>query len=308
MALGIFNLIGCIFIPFIINPQFLQSSWNRRATKKARAKHYAQKNTREITITQTELVFATDYSEEAWKWAALKSLYEGTNGLVISFYSMHQRIVSKRVFAEAELQQFKNTIQNHLSEGADVNYDSSDGYKITAKDLIEAKQLEAMKSDTFKFYLFVCVLFLLSILILILKIESLDFFVFGYYLQDVFGRLDNSEYWFTILFYSLLLLFFLGKIFPKINPLAYWNIKQDLQKNFIKREAKQISVTSEGIAIASQNYRKYYQWQGIAKTAENKQIFLLYHSRNKEYTIVPKRIFESEAELINFRHLLNKET
>ena len=68
-----------------------------------------------------------------------------------------------------------------------------------------------------------------------------------------------------------------------------------------------MSILNTGITIVSENYRQARQWSSIYRIVENNKLFLLYHSRNKEYIIIPKRIFNSD-ELDNFRNLLNSNT
>jgi|GEM_PF-6601026 len=181
----------------------------------------------------------------------------------------------------------------------------SASYQLSLQDYIEAQQLSMKKSKGFVFYVVAALIYFALILFCIYRFKNRDFLVMERYRDYYNSNLANEDRYLMLYVYSFGFILFIGKIFPKFNPLAYWNTKKDLKKNFVKQESKQISITEEGIAIASQNYRKYYQWQGITKATENKKIFLLYHSRNKEYTIVPKRIFETEAELTNFQQLLN---
>ena len=181
----------------------------------------------------------------------------------------------------------------------------STSYQVTSQDRIEAQQLYMRNSKDFLFLGAAAILYLALILLSIRRFEDPDFLVLERYLGYYSSERANEELYVLLYTCSFAFILFFGRLFPKLNPLAYWNTKKDLQKNFVKQEARQITITEEGIAIASQNFRERHQWQAITKTAENTKIFLLYHSRDKEFTVVPKRIFNSEAELIEFRDLLN---
>ena len=138
------------------------------------------------------------------------------------------------------------------------------------------------------------------------KIDSLAFLVFSYGASTNFVKLERSDYIFYTLFYIFFLSTYLDKAFPKLNPFFCWNINKKYQQNFVWQELKKILILNTGITIVSASYRQHRQWSSIDSTVENKKLFLLYHSRNQEYTIIPKRIFPSETELDNFRSLLNR--
>ena len=184
-----------------------------------------------------------------------------------------------------------------------MNDKISANYQLTRSDYIEAKQLYRRKSKDFIFSSILILFYVALILLSIYRFKEPDFLVMARYRDYYNLEQTNEERYVLIAVYLFALSIFSGKLFPKLNPLAYWNTKKDLQKNFVKQEVKQISITSEGIAIASQNYRQNFQWQAIGKTAENQKIFLLYYSGDRECIVIPKRIFSTEAELNNFRHL-----
>lgn len=184
-----------------------------------------------------------------------------------------------------------------------MTIDKTASYQLTVEDYLEAQQLIERNTKSFWLNLGIIGLCLSQVIICLVRFRYLDFLVFKelnfYYEQS------NDELYRSIGSYALCFFAYFGMVFPKLNPLAYWTAEKDLQKNFIKAESKEISITSEGIAIASQNYRQYYQWQAITKTVENNKIFLLYYSRDRECIVIPKRVFNSESELNNFRYLLD---
>jgi hypothetical protein len=103
-----------------------------------------------------------------------------------------------------------------------------------------------------------------------------------------------------ILFWLLIL----SQLFPKFDPLSWWLISKKCQKNFVRLESKQIAISTTVVNITSQNYREYRAWENIDRVLENKKLFLLCSSRSQEITIIPKRIFDSEAEISDFQNLL----
>ena len=184
-----------------------------------------------------------------------------------------------------------------------MTIDKTASYQLTVKDFLEAQQLYERYKKGFWANLSIIGLCFSQIIICLVRFRYPDFLVFKelnfYYEQG------NDELYLSIGSYLLGFSAFFGMIFPKLNPLAYWNTKKDLHHNFVKQEPKQISITLEGIAIASKNYRQNFQWQAITKTIENDKIFLLYYSHNEIVTVIPKHIFTNEAELTNFRNLAN---
>ena len=181
-------------------------------------------------------------------------------------------------------------------------------YQLLVSDYIEAQQLDTEKNKFSKLNLFILIYILLSLFVFTFKIDSLAFLVFGYGASANFGKLECSDYVFYTLFYLFFLLTYLDKAFPKLNPFFRWNINKKYQQNFVWQEMKRISILNRGITIVSESYRQHRQWSNIDGTVENKKLFLLYHFRNQEYTIIPKRIFSSETEIKNFRRLLDGNT
>ncbi|MEO1692071.1 MAG: YcxB family protein, partial [Cyanobacteria bacterium J06631_6] len=109
----------------------------------------------------------------------------------------------------------------------------------------------------------------------------------------------------NVVFYLLVLFLVLSEIFPKVSPLSRWLNRRNLQNNFVKQEPKQVLIFAETLTIASQSLRETRQWQDFDRIVENRKTFLLYYSRNNEYTIVPKHVFTTEAEIRYFRDRLN---
>ena len=185
------------------------------------------------------------------------------------------------------------------------------GDRLTLKDYLEASHLHERTSSGFLSKVVWGIIFIPLTIVSFYRINHPNFLVWGELsanyidlspeeLQDLkFAEFLNS----TILFLASVL--FVGQAFPKISPLNRWFNARDYHQNFIKQESRQISISSTVLMIVTENYREVRLWESFNRVVENKKMFLLYHSRNSEYAIVPKRIFTSEAELAYFRSLLD---
>ncbi|MEM7595167.1 MAG: YcxB family protein [Cyanobacteria bacterium P01_A01_bin.83] len=169
--------------------------------------------------------------------------------------------------------------------------------------MIEARQLEKYKLPDFIFSILTVIGIFLNLLQDIWRLRDPEFMLINYFGQQSISHSD--ELWTSIILFSAFLILFVGQKFPKLNPLYRRKIAKDYQTNFVKQELKQICISSTGINITSKNVRESRQWNSFNKIAENKKIFLLYHSRNKEATIIPKRIFDDKTQLDYFRELAN---
>ncbi|MEM8675863.1 MAG: YcxB family protein [Cyanobacteria bacterium P01_G01_bin.67] len=176
-------------------------------------------------------------------------------------------------------------------------------YQLTVSDLLEAQQLYKYKFPSFIFDMGIIILILLYLLQDIYRLQDPDFMIISYFKQQ---SIEQSSYdsWTSIIIFFTTFLLCLGAIFPKLNPLYRRSIAKDYQHNFVKQELKQISISPTGLTITSENFRESRQWHGFNKMAENKKIFLLCHDRSQEGTIIPKRIFLSQADLNYFRQLV----
>ena len=102
ICLGILCLvIGCI-LPFIFNPKLAQSGLNRRQMQKNWSKKSTQAGTRNFTLTKTELIFKTAYSQLTWKQAAFKKYFVGEKGFLLWFYTGDLVYIPKRIFKDRE--------------------------------------------------------------------------------------------------------------------------------------------------------------------------------------------------------------
>ncbi|MGL5832623.1 MAG: YcxB family protein [Waterburya sp.] len=175
-------------------------------------------------------------------------------------------------------------------------------YQLTVADYLEAQQLYNQKSKVFfaNFYLLPLLTFFLLVEIYRLKDPSfLVFFPSSY-------EYTNDELWTNIFVFSIIDWLSISTRFPTFDPISWWFTSKRYQKNFVQQESKQITISATGVNITSQNYRESRAWENIDRVLENKKIFLLCNSRSEERTIIPKRIFESEAAIKDFQDLLTK--
>ncbi|MEM7759754.1 MAG: YcxB family protein [Cyanobacteria bacterium P01_A01_bin.40] len=177
-------------------------------------------------------------------------------------------------------------------------------YQITVEDLIEAQQLDKYKFPSFLLNIGTIIIILLLLLQDIYRLQNPEFMVISYFKQQSIEQ-SSSESWTSIILFSAIFFLYLGQLFPKLNPLYRHNVVKNYQNNFVKQEVKQISISPKELTITSKNFRQSRQWHGFNKIAENEKIFLLYHDRSQEGTIIPKRIFQGQAELNYFRELAN---
>lgn len=116
IILGISSLIlGCIFL-LVSRPELAQSNLNRRNMQKQWSKKPKQEEYRNITITETEFIFKTEFSELAWKWQAFEKFFEGNKGFLVWFFSGDCLYIPKRIFNDLEkIDSFKNTLKQHYN-------------------------------------------------------------------------------------------------------------------------------------------------------------------------------------------------
>lgn len=177
-------------------------------------------------------------------------------------------------------------------------------YSITNQDLIEAEHLKTRCSQQFRSNLILLIGIFPTVLLTVWRIKDHDFLMINIdYFKQFNSYKSNTDYITDAVWMFVPFLLLIGLTFPKYDPLARWRISKNYKQNFVNRESRSISISTDGIAIQSENFRESRKWQDFTKIVENKQIFLLFHSRNKEVVIIPKRIFNSEIELSTFRDL-----
>ncbi len=104
---GIFRL---IFSPKLAQSKLVRSNLEKTWNKKSRQEEF-----RNITVTETELIFKTEFTESAWKLTALKKYFEGSKGFDIYFFSEDVIYIPKRIFKNEEtLDDFRKKL-NHSS-------------------------------------------------------------------------------------------------------------------------------------------------------------------------------------------------
>lgn len=116
--------------------------------------------------------------------------------------------------------------------------------------------------------------------------------------------LDNNES-FNLFIYISLTLLFVTNHFPKMSPWRRRRINRDYETYFVRQEVTTIELTEEGISINSDNYRELKKWQDYTKFIEDKMMFLIYHSK-EGYKVIPKRVFDTEEKLNQFRSFLTQ--
>ena len=97
------------------------------------------------------------------------------------------------------------------------------------------------------------------------------------------------------------LLFFIQFDLPIPYALRVWfEFRQ--HSNLLSRK-KNVSYSSEGIAIKSEMSEEFVKWQAFELAIENHEYFLLVYAQ-KLYKIIPKRAFQNEEEIRLFRSTL----
>ena len=114
IATGIFFMTIGIAFPLLMQPKMTQSSFNRLNMPKRWRKKNNTEEIRNITLTEREFVFKTEYSESAWTWKGLKQVFEGSKGFQIWFYSGQKKYVPKRIFENnEEVERFKSILNKN---------------------------------------------------------------------------------------------------------------------------------------------------------------------------------------------------
>lgn len=113
---GIVALVFGFVFPLVFRPELAQSNSSRRNMQKQWSKKPKQEEYRNITITETEFIFKTEFSELAWKWQAFEKFFEGNKGFLIWFFLGDCLYIPKRIFSDREkLDSFKNTLKQHCN-------------------------------------------------------------------------------------------------------------------------------------------------------------------------------------------------
>lgn len=114
IGLGLFCIVVGIIFPLLMRPKIAQYFWARRYLKIQSKKQFSQEKIRNIYISETELIFKTEYSETAWTWKAVAKFFEGNKGFIIWFYSGHTKYIPKKIWSDIEgVKQFTNILEKH---------------------------------------------------------------------------------------------------------------------------------------------------------------------------------------------------
>lgn len=112
-TLGGLYLVSSLVLFLVFRLQDKKSPFARRQLLKRHGNYYAQRERRNIILTEREFIFKTSNSEMAWSWQALKSFREGENAFVLDFCSGHRRFISKRAFTVEQLNDFKLLVRKY---------------------------------------------------------------------------------------------------------------------------------------------------------------------------------------------------
>lgn len=179
----------------------------------------------------------------------------------------------------------------------------NNSYILTSKDSIEAEHLDKINSTQVYANSLLLFVFLIILLLSVYRIKDPGFlisdeeFKLVRYAQSYSDRIQETM-WNLMIFIA-----FLGSTFPRYDIFTRWRESKKYKQNFVCRETKSIFITEDVLTIESANFRESRKWDDFDKVLENKQVFLLLHSRKLESIVVPKRIFNNETELNTFRKL-----
>ena len=113
-SLYFFSLLSFIFAivwRWITNPKNAQSYLARRTMQNKWRQKSSQQENRSFTITDTEFIFTTNVLELAWKWQALKHIFESNKGFLLFFFIGHKQYIPKRILTQKEIDIFRNIMK-----------------------------------------------------------------------------------------------------------------------------------------------------------------------------------------------------
>ena len=128
------------------------------------------------------------------------------------------------------------------------------------------------------------------------------FFIYSLYLS-VRGSVSGHYFWrFELMIPSILgvafIVYFRYVLLPKQIREGFFKQK-DLNAPF------ELEFTDNGMSTSNEFSTSTRQWENFVKWKENKELLLLYHS-DKEYRIIPKRIFSDSQEVEIIKTYLKK--
>ena len=159
-------------------------------------------------------------------------------------------------------------------------------YRLSLKDYQEANQAH-YKSQRFWYFL----IWGLSLLMILLGIvyTFASFITLGF-----IGSLIKGTF-------SL----FIGIFFcPYFNLFQGYFITRAWRSQPSLREAMNLNITQEGLDCKAETYESKVQWQIFVKFLETKNVFMLYQAEAL-FNIIPKRAFNSDEEIEEFREILS---
>ena len=158
-------------------------------------------------------------------------------------------------------------------------------YRLTLKDYQEANQThyESLRFWYFLNWIFSILLILLGILSILLlsqKIGVLVSFLLGCF-------------W-----------LFMGVfVNPYLNLYQRYFVSRTWKSYQALKEAMNVDITQEGLNIKGESFECTSKWKIYTKFMETPKLFMLYQSKNL-FNLIPKRAFNSDEEIEEFRELL----
>lgn len=113
IGLSILFIVIGLSVPWLTKPSQARSFFNRREIEKRWIKKAGLAEFRNLTLTETELILKTQFSETVYQRNCSKVFFEGKKGLVVRFYGGQNRYIPKRIFENRQqIEKLKNFCQN----------------------------------------------------------------------------------------------------------------------------------------------------------------------------------------------------
>jgi len=127
------------------------------------------------------------------------------------------------------------------------------------------------------------------------KIVAVLLFGFGVYYCVWVGW-----FWWTIIWFPLAAAEWFGLL-----NLNHWRTKVEFQRNLKFREEYHLTFSRENIRFKTVSLDSTLQWTYYERMVESPSLFLLMYGRGL-YTLIPKRCFLSNNDVVAFRALVEK--
>ena len=303
------GLASAIALLFVFNPEFI-AGLQYRGLKENHQKKPSLIGKRNISIHKNGLSLEAKNFDIFLNWRVFNYLSETDNLFVLYFYGKEYRLIPKRCFENYdEVGRFRELLQNKgenlediddktaiVKKLAENNLIFKLEYRLGPKDYLEARQTKNFPRKWVIWYYL--------IIFLIIFWSGFSSMWKGIYRTDLLGDRQSSEdailNGFLISGFGFYLLL---EQYPKINILQRRKIARNWNNNPEMQSAIKLMVTESKITLVTDYLRESIAWQEYIKLVENKEIFLLYYSENY-YQIVPKKAFNCESEINQFKKLI----